>query len=153
MPKKATPHGATAHVYPLGLLMGQLLQLVGTPTYMSDAEEEIAALPRGSQQNSFRVFAEWLKDNRKSIEMRLDQQDKMLIEIRQETKRTNGRVTDLERDVALSKALADGKDEWDSELQEEHETKSRRWEGRAIALSGFLGGGVVGALGHVIGIW
>jgi hypothetical protein len=136
--------------------MGQLIRFVrvpNSPASMSDAEEQIAGLPRGSAQNSFRVFAEWLKDNRKSIETRLDQQDKMLLEIRSEVKRTNGRVTDLEKDVALSKALADGKDEWDSELQEEHETKSRRWEGRAIALSGFLGGGIVGALGHVIGIW
>lgn len=136
--------------------MGQLVPFVGLPTFgrrMSDAEERIAGLGHGVTHNSFRVFAEWLKDNRKSIEVRLDSQDKMLLEIRSEVKRTNGRVTDLEKDVALSKALADGREEWDSELQEEHEKKSRRWEGRTIALGSFLGGGVVVSVGHVIGLW
>jgi hypothetical protein len=133
--------------------MGELVRLPILHRRMSEAEKEIAVLPRGAAQNSFRVFAEWLKDNRKSIETRLDVQDKMLLEIRTEVKRTNGRVTDLEKDVALSKALAHSKDEWDSELQEQHEEKSRRWEGRAIALSGFLGGGIVGPVAHVIGLW
>lgn len=77
----------------------------------------------------------------------------MLLEIRSEVKRTNGRVTDLEKDVALSKALADGREEWDNELHEEHEQKSRRWEGRAIALAGFVGGGGAAGLGHLIGFW
>jgi peptidoglycan hydrolase CwlO-like protein len=120
---------------------------------MADREEEIAGLPRGSAQNSFRVFAEWLKDNRKSIEQRLDSQDKLLIEIRQETKRTNGRVSDLEKDVELSKALADAGEQWDSEIQEHHEDKTRRWEGRATTAFGVIGGGIGASLGHHFGLW
>lgn len=120
---------------------------------MAEEEDRIADLPRGAAQRSFQVFAEWLKDNRKSIERRLDSQDEVLSEIRHETKRTNGRVTDLEKDVALQQALAQGKHEWDTELAEDHEKRSSRWEHRAIAAVGVLGGGVTVALGHALHFW
>lgn len=134
--------------------MGELVQFVGLSNpRMSDAEEEIAALPRGAAQNSFRVFAEWLKDNRRSIEQRFDALDDLLVEIRHEVKRTNGRVTDLEKGAELSKALADGREEWSSEAQAGQEKKARLWEGRAKTVLGFLGGGIAGAVGHVVGLW
>ena len=133
--------------------MGDLLTLPILHRQMSEAEDRIGELPRGAPQNSFRVFAEWLKDNRKSIETRLDSQDKMLIEIRQETKRTNGRVSDLEKDVMLSKALEQAGEKWDSELQEHHEDKTRRWEGWAKTSLGVIGGGIGASLGHHFGLW
>lgn len=101
---------------------------------MSDPEGQVERLAPGASPNSFRVLAEWLRDNRRILEKRMDSQDQKLEEIHEETKRTNGRVSDLEHTAELASALADGKETVLEDLEKAKEREDARRGGKRSAL-------------------
>lgn len=121
-----------------------------------DIEEQIASLPRGAPASSFRVFAEWLKDLRQSQERRFDSQDRKLEEIHGETRRTNGRVTQLETDMKLQQVLSDGRSEWEHEVDKQTAKRDARRERRVQWVIGsiiVIVGSVSANIGQALGWW
>ena len=127
-------------------------------------EKEIEALAERTGHNTFKVFAEWMKENREAWERHLAQQDRKLEEIHTEVRRTNGRVTTLEKQTELVEALSVNKKEWEAE-RSEHEREAakdratlevrhsdRFWK---VAQTGatLFGGGLIGYFGHLAGWW
>jgi hypothetical protein len=106
-------------------------------------ESPVQRLPYGPTQRSFEVLAQWLKDNREALQQQIaglairfeevDRENKRrLDDIHQETRRTNGRVTEVEKTVELKSALDAGHMTWEQQAEESRriglEAKSRRRE-------------------------
>src|SRR5215472_3139065 len=118
-------------------------------------ESKLIELAEGTGHKSFLVLAEWLKDNRESIERRLDKQDERLELIYAEARATNGKVRDLEKERELTKTLGISKKEWEQELKDEKEKAKDKREAnvrfwRQAGLMGIctLFGGLGVGLGH-----
>jgi hypothetical protein len=116
---------------------------------MTPGEKQIEELPHGLTTRSFQVFAEWMRENRQAMEQRFSQLDIKLAEIHGETRRTNGRVTDLEKRMDIAQAMETGADV----VME----RKRQWHHvlvpGAFTLAGGAAGAATGAIGHALGLW
>lgn len=123
-------------------------------------EKRVADLAGATGHQTFKVFAEWMKENREGWERHLRSQDTKLEEIHTEVRRTNGRVTDLEKKAELAAALHAAEDKFQADLTEKQEKQLERgatkrlwiW-GTGLTATTTVIGGCIGYIGHSIGAW
>lgn len=139
-------------------------------------EQEIEDLAQVTGHQSFLALAKWLRGNREAtlaeIRERADHQDKILAELKEgqaaqarelrevkqdgkitkeQAKRTNGRVTDLEMDKRIAEALRKERAET---LRKAGEERDRRGEWERLGAGAFLGAfgiGLVTLILHLVG--
>lgn len=139
-----------------------------------EIENEIATLPRGAVKDSIKIFTAWMRANREALQAQIaglavrfeeiDRENKRrLDEIHRETRKTNGRVTDLEKSAGIEAALTEGREEWESgheaqkreaaEARDRQREKSRdRLMSVGLVLLGMFGGVVVPAFLKHLGV-
>jgi uncharacterized membrane protein len=89
-----------------------------------------------------------IRDMLKGLHSRMDRQDRSLDRIEQKATETNGRVTELEKAEAISKALGERAEEERIELQAGKQDRVDRLSNLQAVMGGSVASVVLLAVGH-----
>lgn len=91
-----------------------------------------------------------IRDMVKGLHARMDRQDRSLDRIETQARLTNGRVTELEKEEAISKALGEQAEKERAGLQSSKQDRGDRRSAWQAAIGGGVAGSVVYVVGHAL---